>query len=129
MSFVERGIARWTDEARTAIRFLEPEEQFQARAARQEQRYWRDIAVQRGGQDVFFIWKPSMSNGYIVMGATPVAIPKRAQLAQGASEGGKVVALAQGSAGGATGRETGQVPRKTRTQPDLGSFLDLASRG
>ena len=89
VSFVERGIAEWADEARTAIRFLEPEEQFQARAARQEQRYWSEIAAQRGGQDVFFVWKSSMSNGYVVMGATPVAIPKRAQLAQSASEGGR----------------------------------------
>jgi len=82
VSFVGRGIAEWTDESRTAIRFREPEEQFAARAARQEQRYWREVAAQRGGQDVAFEWKPSMSNGYVVMGATPVAIQKRAPLAQ-----------------------------------------------
>jgi len=81
VSFVERGIAEWTDESRTVIRFREPEEQFKARVARQEQRYWKEIAAQRGGQDVAFEWRPSMSNGYVVMGATPVAIQKRAQLA------------------------------------------------
>ena len=75
MSFVERGTARWTDETRTAIRFIEPEEQFKARVDRQEQRYWRDVAAQRGGKEVFFVWKASMSaNGYIVMGATPVSV-------------------------------------------------------
>ena len=89
VSFVERGIAEWTTEARTAIRFLEPEEQFEARVARQDQRYWREVAAQRGGQEVFFEWKPSMSNGYVVMGATPVAIQKRAQLAQVESGGGQ----------------------------------------
>lgn len=75
VSFVERGIARWTDETRTAIRFLEPEEQFKARVARQEQRYWTDVATQRGGKEVFFVWKASMSaSGYVVMGATPVSV-------------------------------------------------------
>ena len=70
VSFVERGTAEWTDELRTAIRFLEPEEQFKARVARQEQRYWADVAMQRGGKEVSFIWKASMSaNGYVVMGA------------------------------------------------------------
>ena len=90
VSFVERGLAEWTDEMRTAIRFREPQEQFKARVARQEQRYWRDVAAQRGGKEVIFFWKASMSaNGYVVMGATPVAIPNRAQLAHGASEGGR----------------------------------------
>lgn len=75
VSFVERGIAEWTTEARKAIRFLEPEEQFKARAARQEQRYWSEIAAQRGGKEVIFIWKASMNaNGYVVMGATPVSV-------------------------------------------------------
>ena len=73
-----------------AIRLLEQEEVRLARRVqadmRQDERYWREIAVQRGGQEVFFVWKPSMSNGYVVMGATPFAIPKRAQSAQGASE-------------------------------------------
>jgi len=55
-----------------------------AEMARDED-YWRSVAIQRGGQDVFFIWKPSLSNGYIVMGATPVAIQKRALLAHVAS--------------------------------------------
>ena len=74
VSFVARGVAEWVDESRTAIRFLEQEEQFKARVARQEQRYWRDVAAQRGGEEVSFIWKASMSaNGYVVMGATPVA--------------------------------------------------------
>jgi len=75
VSFVGRGIAEWTDQSRTAIRFLEPEEQFEARLARQEQRYWSDVAAQRGGKEVIFIWKASMSaGGYIVMGAKPLAI-------------------------------------------------------
>ena len=74
VSFVGRGLAEWTDETRTAIRFLELEEQFKARVARQEQRYWRDVAAQRGGKEVIFIWKASMSaHGYVVMGATPVS--------------------------------------------------------
>ena len=75
VSFVGRGIAEWTDQSRTAIRFLEPEEQFQARLARQEQRYWSEVVAQRGGKEVVFIWKASMSaGGYIVMGAKPLAI-------------------------------------------------------
>ena len=75
VSFVERGIAEWTDESRTAIRFRESDEQFKARVARQEQRYWRDVAAQRGGKEVIFIWKASRNaNGYVVMGATPVAM-------------------------------------------------------
>jgi len=58
-----------------AILFLEPEEQFEARVARQEQRYWRDVASQRGGKEVIFVWKASVSaNGYVVMGATPLGI-------------------------------------------------------
>ena len=74
VSFVERGIARWTDETRTAIRFLEPQEQFKARVDRQEQRYWRDVAAQRGCKEVIFVWKATMSaNGYVVMGVTPVS--------------------------------------------------------
>jgi hypothetical protein len=81
VSFVERGIAAWTSEAHTAIRFLEPEEQFLARAERQDEHYWREIAAQRGGgHDVAFHWQRSISNGYDVMGATPVAIPKGAQV-------------------------------------------------
>jgi len=75
VSFVERGRAEWTDESRTAILFLEPEEQFEARVARQEQRYWRDVAAQRGGKEVIFVWKASVSaNGYVVMGAAPLGI-------------------------------------------------------
>jgi hypothetical protein len=75
VSFVERGIAEWTDEPHTAIRFREPEEQFKARVARQEQRYWKDVAAGRGGKEVSFIWKASMNeNGYVVMGATPVSV-------------------------------------------------------
>jgi hypothetical protein len=76
VSFVGRGVAEWTGESRTAIRFLEPDEQFKARLARQEQRYWRDVAAQRGGKEVIFIWKASMNaNGYVVMGgATPASV-------------------------------------------------------
>ena len=50
--------------------------------------YWQSVAARRGGEEVIFIWKASMSaNGCVVMGATPVAIPKRAQLAPVAPEG------------------------------------------
>ena len=76
-----------------AIRLLEQEEVRRARRVqtdmRRDEQYWRDVAAQRGGEDVAFHWHPSISNGYVVMGATPVAIQKRAQLAKGASEGGK----------------------------------------
>ena len=87
--FIQRGRAVWTDSSKSAIRFLEAaevvlERQLRAEMARDED-YWRSVAIQRGGQDVFFIWKPSLSNGYIVMGATPVAIQKRALLAHVAS--------------------------------------------
>jgi hypothetical protein len=78
--FVERGLAAWTDQSCSAIRFLEREQQFQARLARQEERYWRSVAAQRGGKEVFFLWKASMNvNGYVVMGATPIAIRKSAR--------------------------------------------------
>ena len=87
VSFVERGLAVWT--SATSIRFLEAPEQFALRTARQEEHYWRAVAAQRGGEEVAFHWHPSISNGYVVMGATPVAIQKRAQLAQGASECGR----------------------------------------
>lgn len=86
VSFVERGIAEWTSETRTAIRFLEPEQQFDARIARQDRHYWREVAAQRGGQDVAFHWEPSISNGYVVMGATPVAFQKRTHLAHVGTE-------------------------------------------
>lgn len=62
------------------------ERQLRVEMARDEA-YWRSVAIQRGGDEVFFEWKPSLSNGYVVMGATPVAIPNRAQLAHGATEG------------------------------------------
>jgi hypothetical protein len=75
VSFVERGIAEWTDDSHTAIRFLEPEEDFRVRLARQEERYWRNVAAERGGREVLFIWKPSVSaDGFTVMAATPVPI-------------------------------------------------------
>ena len=79
VSFVERGLAVWTSD--TSIRFLEAPEQFALRTARQDEHYWRSVADQRGGQNAVFEWKPSMSNGYVVMGATLVAIQKRPQLA------------------------------------------------
>jgi hypothetical protein len=79
VSFVERGLAVWT--SATSIRFLEAPEQFALRTARQDEHYWRAVAAQRGGEEVAFHWHPSISNGYVVMGATPVAIQKRAQLA------------------------------------------------
>ena len=79
VSFVARGIAVWTSQ--TSIRFLETPEQFTVRAARQDEHFWREVAAQRGGEDVAFHWEPSISNGYVVMGAIPAAIHKRAQLA------------------------------------------------
>ena len=84
VSFVARGIAMWTSE--TSIRFLESSEQFAVRTARQAEHYWRVVAAQRGGDDVAFEWKPSMSNGYVVMGAIPAAIHKRAQVAHVGTE-------------------------------------------
>ena len=76
-----------------AIRLLEQEEVRRARRVqtdmRRDEQYWRDVAAQRGGEDVAFHWHPSISNGYVVMGATPVAIQKRAQLAHVAPEGGR----------------------------------------
>ena len=85
---IARGLAVLSGER--AICLLEEEQVRLARRVqadmRQDERYWREIAVQRGGQEVFFVWKPSMSNGYVVMGATPIAIQKSAQLAKGAAE-------------------------------------------
>jgi len=68
-----------------AIRLLEEEPVRRARRLqadmRRDDQYWREVATQRGGDDVAFEWKPSMSNGYVVMGAIPAAIHKRAQVA------------------------------------------------
>jgi hypothetical protein len=72
-------LAVWTSD--TSIRFLESREQFAARMASQDARYWRMVAAERGGEDVAFEWQPAISSGYVVMGATPVAIQKRPQLA------------------------------------------------
>ena len=87
---VARGLAVLSGER--AIRLLEQEQVRLARRVqadmRQDERYWREIAAQRGGDEVAFHWHPSISNGYVVMGATPVAIPKRPQLAHVAPEGG-----------------------------------------
>ena len=90
--FVQRGRAVWTDSSKTAIRFLDAAEVVRDRQLRVEmardEAYWRSVAIQRGGEEVVFMWEASMSaNGYVVMGATLVAIPQRPQLAQGASEG------------------------------------------
>ena len=80
VSFVARGRAVWTSD--TSIRFLESPEQFAVKTTRQDERYWREVAAQRGGgDDVAFHWEHSISNGYVVMGAIPVAFHKRAQLA------------------------------------------------
>jgi len=81
---IDRGRARWADGEKTVIRFLDEAEvvlQRQVRSDIARDAYWREIAAQRGGEDVAFHWQRSISNGYDVMGATPVAIPKRAQLA------------------------------------------------
>jgi len=79
VSFVARGRAVWTSQ--TSIRFLESPEQFAVLTARQAEHYWQEVAAQRGGQALAFHWEPSISNGYVVMGAIPVAIQKRAQSA------------------------------------------------
>ena len=82
---IDRGRARWADGEKTVIRFLDEAEVVLQRQVRSEiarDAYWREIAAQRGGQDVAFEWSPSFSNGYVVMGATPVAIPKGAQVAR-----------------------------------------------
>jgi hypothetical protein len=80
VSFIARGIAVWSSD--TSIRFLESSEQFAVRTARQDEHYWREVAAQRGGgDDVAFHWAPSISSGYVVMGATPVALQKRAHAA------------------------------------------------
>ena len=85
VSFVARGRAVWTSD--TSIRFLESPEQFAVRTARQDEHYWQEVAAQRGGgDDVAFQWEPTISNGYVVMGAIPVAIQKRAQAAHVAPE-------------------------------------------
>ncbi len=68
-----------------AIRLLEEEPVRRARRLqadmRQDEHFWRTVAVQRGGEDVAFHWQPSISNGYVVMGAIPAAVHKRAQAA------------------------------------------------
>lgn len=43
-----------------------------ARDMEADRQYWRDIARQRGGSNVAFEWRPSMSNGSNVMGARVV---------------------------------------------------------
>ena len=67
------------------IRFLDEAEVVRQRHVRteiaREETYWREVAAQRGGQDVAFHWEPSISNGYVVMVAIPAAIHKRAQVA------------------------------------------------
>ena len=86
---MQRGRAVWSDASKKAIRFLDAAEVVLERQLRVEmakdELYWRSVAVQRGGEEVAFHWHPSISNGYVVMGATPFAIPQRPQLAQGAS--------------------------------------------
>ena len=82
---IDRGRARWVDGEKTVIRFLDEAEvvlrrQLRSEIAR-EAAYWREVAAQRGGQDVAFHWYPSISNCYVVMGATPVAIQRRTRLA------------------------------------------------
>jgi len=40
-----------------------------------DEAYWRSVAIQRGGEEVTFVWEASMSaSGYVVMGAKPVAV-------------------------------------------------------
>jgi hypothetical protein len=82
---IDRGRARWADGEKTVIRFLEEAQVVLQRQVRSEiarnTAYWREIAAQRGGEDVAFEWSRSVSNGYVVRGATPVAIPKGAQAA------------------------------------------------
>ena len=79
VSFVARGRSVWTSQ--TSIRFIEKPEQFTVRAAQQDEHYWQVVAAQCGGQDVAFEWHLSISNGYVVLGAIPAAIHRRAQSA------------------------------------------------
>jgi hypothetical protein len=51
-----------------------------------DEQYWREIAAPRGGDDLAFEWRRSKSNGYVVMGAIPAAIHKRAQVAHVGTE-------------------------------------------
>jgi len=85
---IARGLAVLIGER--AIRLLEQEQVRLARRVqtdmRRDEQYWRDIADQRGGEDVAFHWEPSISNGYVVMGAVPAATHKRAQLAHVGAE-------------------------------------------
>ncbi|MBI4442583.1 MAG: hypothetical protein HY649_04330 [Acidobacteria bacterium] len=78
-----------------AIRLLEEEEVRVARQLRADmhrnERYWREIAVERGGEDVTFIWRggkvPAYPGaeprlGYSVMGAQVIATPSSRQAAK-----------------------------------------------
>jgi hypothetical protein len=88
---VDRGRATWADFEKTTIRFLDDAEVVLRRQLQSEMQrdalYWHDIAIGRGGDDLVFEWQPSMTNGSIVMGARPVAIQKRSQVAHVAPGG------------------------------------------
>ena len=81
---VDRGRAKWTDGEKSVLRFLDEAQVVLQRQVRseiaREAAYWREVAAQRGGEEVAFHWHPSISNGYVVMGATPIAFQKRAQI-------------------------------------------------
>ena len=91
---VARGLA--VPAGPNAVRLLEEEEVRIARRLRaemrQNERYWREIARERGGEDVTFIWRggkvPAYPGadprlGYSVMGAQVIATPRSAQAAKG----------------------------------------------
>ena len=78
-----------------AIRLLEEEELRVARRLRADllrnERYWREIARERGGEDVTFLWRggkvPAYPGadprlGYSVMGAQVIATPRSPQPAK-----------------------------------------------
>ncbi len=81
---IDRGRAKWADGEKTVIRFLDEAEVVLVRQVRSEiarDEYWREVAAQRGGENVAFEWRRSVSNGYVVRGAIPAAIQIRAQSA------------------------------------------------
>ncbi len=79
---MDRGRARWADSSKTQIIILQDT---QARyelslhsEMRKEEAYWRDVARQRGGEEVSAVWAPRMSNGYSTMQAK-IVVDGRAQ--------------------------------------------------
>ena len=65
-------LARWTSEQQEAIEFVDAVGTAPPLAALIEQStesYWRGVGGERGGSELVCCWHPSVSNGYVVMGA------------------------------------------------------------